>query len=1055
MTQEKQPSQPNTGAPDFNKLELEVLKFWQDNKIFEKTLEQTKDKSPFIFYDGPPFATGLPHYGHILASTIKDAIPRYQTMKGHYVRRRWGWDCHGLPIENIVEKELKISGKKQIEELGVDKFNQACRDNVLKFVGEWGKMVSRMGRWVEFEDSYKTMDTSYQESVWWALKQIWDKKLIYEDRKVLLYCSRCETPISNFEVAMDNSYKDVTEESVYVKFKLPKGQRIINDLTNDRTYALAWTTTPWTLPGNTALNVGPNITYVLIEAEPTFLQAAQGLGKERYILAKERLSIIDTKYEILMEFPARSIEGLSYEPLYPGVVPSTRYDAETNTEFRGIGDPAKSHRIYLADFVTTTDGTGIVHNAAMYGEEDYQLAKEKNLPRLDMLDHKGHYIVERAPENLKGKFFKAADKIIIPELTEKNLLYKSETYTHSYPHCYRCATPLFYNALPAWFINIQQAKPELLKNNDTVNWYPSHLKEGRFKMGLENAPDWNISRNRYWATALPFWKCENKDCKNVICVGSISELADKSTNFFEVYPQAADLRLKIEDQNSQDLNLKSLNFDLNELDLHRPYIDSIKLKCSQCSSQMSRVPEVVDCWVESASMPFAELHYPFSEKQTVDSKQQTVENFKNRFPADFVAEYIAQTRAWFYVMHVVSTIVHGQAPFKNVVTTGNILAEDGNKMSKSKNNYPDPWILINKYGIDAVRFYLLTAPVMNGDDFNFSEKGVSEIGKKINNLLYNVWSFYRMYESVRKEAEFKVEDCGNGVLDRWIFAKLVELNTEVTKQMDSYNTVKAGKAMLEFVNELSTWYLRRSRDRLKDGDKQAAKTLAYVLQELCKMLAPFCPFLTDFIYKDITGLESVHLATWSNLQNLQTDKLGIEKMEIVRELVTIALAVRKQKNISVRQPLLGFAYELNTKEPTLKQEYIDLVLEEVNLKALTLNLLEKDTRPEGVIISPGLKTVKNFYLDINLSDELKKEGLAREMERQVQDLRKKSGLKVGELVNLYYNTQDELLEDILLNMLDRKKTFINQVNISLEVEVDFEIQTEVGGKAVWLGVMKI
>jgi isoleucyl-tRNA synthetase len=430
MEEKTQHHPPAGGAPNFNEIEQGVLKFWEENKIFEKSLEESKDCEPFIFYDGPPFATGLPHYGSILPSVIKDAIPRYQTMKGKFVRRRWGWDCHGLPIENIVEKKLKISGKKQIEELGVEKFNEECRQSVLKYAEEWGKTINRVARWVDFDSSYKTMDTSYMESVWWGLKQVWDKGLIYQDRKVLLYCSRCETPISNFEVAMDNSYKDVTEESVYAKFKLPKGQRIINDLTNDKTYALAWTTTPWTLPGNTALNIGPEIVYVMVEMEES---------GERYILAKERLAILDGKYEIVSEFPARSLEGLSYEPLYPGVV---------------LNPDNKAHRIYLADFVTTTDGTGIVHNAAMYGEDDYKLAKEKELPREDMLDNKGHYL-ETAPENLRGVFFKNADKIILPELKEKNLIYKTESYTHSYPHCYRCATPLYYNALPAWFINIQ------------------------------------------------------------------------------------------------------------------------------------------------------------------------------------------------------------------------------------------------------------------------------------------------------------------------------------------------------------------------------------------------------------------------------------------------------------------------------------------------------------------------------------------------------------------------------------------------------------------------
>ncbi len=1032
MTEEKKPST----APDFNKLEQDILKFWDENKIFEKSLEQTKDKSPYIFYDGPPFATGLPHYGHILGSTVKDFYGRYQTMKDHYVRRVWGWDCHGLPIENIVEQKLKISGKKQIEEFGVDKFNQTCRENVLSYAEEWGKMVRRMGRWVDFENSYKTMDTTYQESVWWALKQIWDKGLVYEDRKVLLYCSRCETPISNFEVAMDNSYKDITEESVYVKFKLRKGQRILNDLTDDKTFVLAWTTTPWTLPGNTSLNIGPDIVYVLIEHE----------DGQRFILAKDRLEIIDGSYEIVSQYAARNLEGLEYEPLYESVIPNSHNNLQV--ELVG-GNPARAHKIYLADFVTTTDGTGVVHNAAMYGDEDYQLAKEKELPRIDMLDHQGRYLnVPNNPEHLRGVFFKDADKIVIKDLSAAGKLYKSQAYTHSYPHCHRCGTPLFYNALPAWFINIQKVKARLRQlNAEEMNWHPEHLKFGRFDKSVESAPDWNISRNRYWATALPFWKCEFGDCKNVVCVGSVEELVKKSTNFREVYPQfVVHPFMGNEAAGVADKSANYTSAELESLDLHRPYIDQIKLKCEKCGQKMSRVPEVVDCWVESGSMPFAELHYPFENK----------EMFAQRFPADFVAEYIGQVRAWYYVMLVVSTLAFDHAPFKNIVTTGNILAEDGNKMSKSKNNFPDPWILVEKYGIDALRFYLLTCPVMNADDVNFSEKSVSEISRKINMLVYNVWSFLRMYYKGKAP---ETRPASNHVLDRWILAKLFELHSKVSGYLDEYNTVKAGKEIVEFINDLSTWYLRRSRDRLKmDGQVslQAGETLSFVLSELAKMLAPFMPFLADFIYKDVTGKESVHLALWSDwsAEAVETDVL--EKMEIVREVSALGLAVRKDKALPVRQPLRAVAFSSKQKNSDLPEEFGRLILEELNVKQIDQALLDKDTRPSsGIVVAPGAKTVEAFYLDTNLTDELRQEGFARELERKIQDLRKKSGLKVGDLVDLYYNTQDEKLEDTLLNFVDRKKTFVSQINKSLEVEVDFEQQSEIDGKAIWIGMVKI
>ncbi|MEK7618496.1 MAG: isoleucine--tRNA ligase [Patescibacteria group bacterium] len=1046
MPKEKQQA---SSAPNFNKLELEVLKYWEENKIFEKSLEQTKDKESFVFYDGPPFATGLPHYGSILPSVIKDCIPRYQTMKGKYVRRRWGWDCHGLPIENLVEKSLKISGKKQIEEIGVEKFNQACRDNVLNLADEWGKMVRRIARWTEFENSYKTMDAGYMESVWWGIKQLWEKDLIYEDRKVLLYCSRCETPISNFEVAMDNSYRDITEESVYAKFKMVPRQRIVNDLTNDKTFALAWTTTPWTLPGNTSLNIGGDIKYIMVESA----SPADGQKKERYILAKDRLSILDGEYEIVAEFSAEDLENLQYEPLFPGVIPN---------------DDGTAHKFYLADFVTTTDGTGIVHNAAMYGEEDYELAKAKNLPRLDMLDHKGQFL-ERAPERLRGVFFKDADKIVINDLKEKNLLYKPETYTHSYPHCYRCATPLFYSALPAWFINIQKIKPELIANNEGISWYPEHLKNGRFKQGIENAPDWNISRNRYWASALPFWKCERQECGNKICIGSVKELRDKSINFGDIYP-AAELRIRNHESGVQKHNseFRIQNSDLDlDLDLHKPYIDQVKLKCEKCGGEMNRVPEVVDCWVESGSMPFAELHYPFeanpdtSHPSAADSgtgRSQDV--FKKRFPADFVVEYIPQTRAWFYVMHVLSTILFGKAPFKNVLTTGTILGEDGTKMSKSKGNYPDPYLVIDKYGADALRFYLLTSPVVNGDDVNFSEKGVNEVNRKVSLIFYNVWSFYRMYEkqvssikypSSARATEDKQVSSESHILDKWIIARLSQAQTEITKHMDGYNTVKAGKEIVSFIDDLSTWYLRRSRVRIKLGDdssKQALNTLGHVLAQTAKLMAPFMPFISDFIFRDVTGKESVHLENWA--VPLDFNKEILAQMDVARKIVELGQSLRKEKNLKVRQPLLELSYEI--KGVRLSSDIDSILAEELNVKSI-----QHTTRNIEQSQNWAIKADQNITIGLNLqiTEELKKEGWARELERQIQDLRKKSGFKIGELVDLYYNTQESALEEVLLAQVDRKKTFINQIGKNLEVEADFESQEEVDGKAIWLGLVRI
>lgn len=994
-------SAPQSTGPNFNELELGILEFWNKNQIFEKSLEQTKDAEPFIFYDGPPFATGTPHYGSILPTVIKDAIPRYQTMRGRYVRRRWGWDCHGLPIETLVEQKLGISGKKQIEELGVDKFNAACRENVLLYVNEWKKMVERVARWTEFDNSYKTMDTSFQESVWWSLKQIWEKGLIYEDNKVLMYCSRCETPVSNFEVAMDNSYKDVTENSVFVKFRLQPKQRIVDFITDEKTFALAWTTTPWTLPGNTALNIGPDITYVLVEQDDN-----------KYILAKDRLEVLDAElgeYEIKMEISSRSLEGLQYEPLYEGVIENP---------------DSTAWKIYIEDYVTVEDGTGIVHNAAMYGEVDYEAAKVRNLPRQQMLDHRGHFL-DAAPENIRGKFFKQADSIVLKDLGEKGNVYKVLPFTHSYPHCWRCGTPLYYSALPAWFINIQKIKPQLLENNETVNWFPEHLKHGRFQKGIESAPDWNITRNRYWATALPFWKCDFEKCNNVTCIGSISELKEKSTNFDEVYP----------------------NYDpasLEDLDLHKPYIDNVKLKCDACekvgiASTMTRIPEVIDCWVESGSMPFAELHAPFENEDL----------FKQRFPSDFVVEYIPQTRAWFYVMHAISTLLFGKAPFKNVMTTGTILAEDGSKMSKSKKNYTDPMETIAQFGADPLRFYLLTSPVINGEDLNFSEKGVTEVSRKLSMILWNVHSFYRMYSKGMVDEQLPVAE---HVLDKWVLSRLAATHKTVTKNLDSFNTPSAGRAIQDFVTELSTWYTRRSRDRIKEGGEhaqQALKVLGYVLVETSKLMAPFMPFLAEHFYKDLTGKVSVHLDKWSEVR--ENDPKLEASMEYLQSLVEMALRLRKENNLKVRQALAELQYlipedklaSIDALEPEMEQ----ILAEELNVKKVNKvgEFLNRNGWAQGDVVA----------LDLVLTPELQKEGLARELERQVQDLRKKSGLQIGELVDLYYTTTDDELADIAATMLDRKKTFINQVKTSLEVEADFEAQATVDGKPIWLGLLKI
>jgi isoleucyl-tRNA synthetase len=1133
------------------KLEEEILKFWEENHIFEKTLEKTKDGEPFTFYDGPPFATGLPHYGHILASTIKDLIPRYQTMRGRFVRRRWGWDCHGLPIEEIVERKLGISGKKQIEELGIQKFNETCREEVLAFADEWGKMVRRMARWVDFANSYKTLDRDFMESVWWSFKSFYDKGLIYEGRKVLMYCPRCETPLSNFEVAMDNSYKDVQEETVTAKFKIKPGQKIGDWVVPENTYILAWTTTPWTLPGNVALAVGEKIDYVICS-----VSNFRNKIKENYIVAFERAKEISSfivnqdgslapasvssgegperDYDIVARALGSDLVGLEYEPLFD--VPE-------------MAKNEKSYRVYPADFVTTTDGTGIVHTAVVYGEDDYNLGVKVGLPIVPMLDSKGLFN-EKAPEFLRGQYFKKADKLVIADLEKRELLFKKEMHTHSYPHCWRCGTALYYNAIPAWFVNVQKIKKGLLETNEsTINWYPAHLKHGRYAKSVEQAPDWNISRNRYWGNPIPVWKCENADTKQCspIVVGSIKELGLSANTFYfsrhgeartnveginscwpekEVYDltgagvaRAEHLARAIKEKGGVDMIFASdilrtkhtaeiigkalgvpVVFDerLREYnlgvyngrpygefgaafpevsrwikgpengetwtdiqsrmisfiketdkkyqgkkilvvshgdplwlvqkyygsergyptyahafeiqvgidDIHRPYIDDVVLKCPQCGGSAHRISEIFDSWSEAGSMPFAEYHYPFDQKEL----------FESRKPAQFVAEYVAQTRAWFYNMHIISYVNFGEAPFENAVTTGNILAEDGSKMSKSKKNYPDPWVVIEKYGADALRFYLMASPVMQGDDMNFSVSDLETVYRRVVLLLLNVHGYYQTYAA---QSGFLPSPRGGeeglsiNPLDKWIWARTQELVNEVTASLDGYDTVRAARTIHEFIDDLSTWYLRRSRGR-KDSDFFG--TLRHVLLTTAKVIAPFMPYLSEKIYQDLnrrTEVSSVHLADWPSVsdkrQETRDKDAVLEDMAKIRELASIGMALRKAANIAVRQPLAALrvkSYELRT----MSEDLLTILKDELNVNEIVFD-----------------KTIANeVELDTELTPELRVAGLVRGLERSVQELRKKNGLNVGEMAELNWATVDEDLKKAV-GLINTEKTYLAAV----------------------------
>jgi isoleucyl-tRNA synthetase len=931
-----------TQTPDFPKLEEEILNFWDQDKTFEKSVEGRPADHAYVFYDGPPFATGLPHYGHILASTIKDVIPRYKTMQGFRVERVWGWDCHGLPIENMIESELELKGgKKGIEAYGIDKFNQACRSAILRFDKEWEVIIRRIGRWVDFKNSYKTMDKDYMESVWWGFAELWNKGHVYEGRKVVLYCPRCATPLSNFEIAMDNSYKDVQDNSVYVKFKIKsgseneihKGEKKHSDHEHRAEYFLAWTTTPWTLPGNVALAVLPDAEYSQIEIDHELLWVAKDKVHE---MAK--LKGI-THPEIIQTVKGAELAGLEYEALY---------------DYMPL-DGKKAHYMTTADFVSLTDGTGVVHTAAIFGEDDYALAQKNNLPCVPTLDDEGKFLSFVEP--LAGVFYKKAEQWVIDDLTSRGLLFYAEKYTHSYPFCYRCSTPLYYNAVPAWFINVQKLKPDLISANETINWFPEHLKHGRFGKGIETAPDWNISRSRYWGSPMPVWVATKDGQKIYRVVSSIEDLKKWAIDPTQV---------------------------ANLTDIHREFLDSIQVWVDdEKTLKGTRIPEVFDCWVESASMSFAAKHYPFENKDW----------FENNYPAQFISEYIAQTRAWFYCMHVMSVGLFNAPAFQNALTTGTILAEDGSKMSKSKKNYPDPMLLINKYGVDSLRLYLMSSVVMKADNLNFSENEVSELRKKVFVIWWNLFAFYKTY------SEAKVQAAGLNitqppqnvahVMDKWMLSHLQKTIQDVTTAFDSYDVVRGSRELIELMNEVSTWYLRQSRDRLKgDGQEaeEAGQVFGYVLVTLAQLFAPVVPFFSEFTYRELVkNKESVHLSSWPVGNPAWYDEKLAKDMSLARQVVEAAHGVRKEKSLKVRQPLAKVT--VVSSQPEVQPDVAEVLLSEINVKKL--EWLQK----AGSVI-------EKIELDTELTPELKAEGEARDVMRVIQQLRKEAGVNVNDFVKV-------------------------------------------------------
>ena len=894
------------------KREEAILAFWERERIFDKTLAKKSPKGEYVFYDGPPFATGLPHYGHIVASVIKDAAPRYFTMRGYHVPRVWGWDCHGLPIENIVEKELGFKHKKDIKAYGVAKFNERCRERVLTYVHEWKKIIPRIGRWADMENAYLTMEKPFMESVWWVFKQIYDKGFIYEDYRSMHICPRCETTLSQQEVA--EGYKDVKDIAVTVEFKL---------VDDPDTSFLAWTTTPWTLPGNVALAVGPEMDYVTIEKKD------EGVGKVvRFIFSKSRLDALfgDQEYRVVREQKGKELVGTRYTPLFD------YYASDATLKNRENG-----WKVYAADFITAEEGTGIAHEAPAFGADDWELLKKVNLPFVQHVNMDGTMKpevtdfagMEVKPRSDNDSVRLSTDIAVLKYLQEHGKLFSKENVTHAYPHCWRCETPLLNYATSSWFVSVTKLKKNLLKNAEYISWSPMHIKEGRFGKWLEGARDWSISRQRFWASVIPLWRCEK--CKKIKVFGSIAELETASG--------------------------KKVN------DLHKHIVDEVTVPC-ECGDEMHRIPDVLDTWFDSGSMPYGERHYPFENK----------EQFEDAFPAQFIAEGIDQTRAWFYYLHVLAGALFGKNVFQHVIVNGIVLAEDGKKMSKRLQNYPDPMEVVEKYGADALRLYLLSSPVVQAENLAFSESGIDEIAKKNIGRLHNVLAFYALFADGTESSR-----SGSHVLDRWILARLDELVDETTTGYEKYELDKATRPLTLFIDDLSAWYVRRSRDRFKEErtKKEALATLRYVLRTLSIVMAPAMPFLAEEIFQKVredSDPESVHLADWPEIKKKwsffgsDTDKKLIDDMTRVRSLASEVLQLRQKENIKVRQPLF-----VTTIPVTLTLEFKEILAEEVNVKK--------------VIFDSG----KKLALDTVLTPELIKEGDEREMARAVADARKAEG----------------------------------------------------------------
>ncbi len=1032
---------------DFPKMEEEVLAFWEKNDIFRKSVSQREGSEEFVFYDGPPFATGLPHFGHFVPGTIKDIIPRYQTMKGKKVERRFGWDCHGLPVENLIEKELGLNSKTDIERFGVAKFNEACRSSVLRYVAEWRRIVTRLGRWVDFDNDYKTMEPDYMESIWWVMKSLWEKGLLYEGHYILPYCPRCSTVLSNHELNL-GGYKDVHDPAITVRFKVrgavDAAAPLAEDLSDGKTFLLAWTTTPWTLPSNLALTLGADVDYVLVED-----------GGERFILAEARLGAYYKKPEeckIVWKKKGAELLGIQYEPLFPYF----KEAAEQN-----------AFRTYLGDFVTTEDGTGIVHTAPGFGEDDHRILKGTGVPTICPVDAECKFTAEVS--DYQGVFVKDADKAIIDRLKAEGKLVKRDQILHAYPHCWRCSSPLIYRAVGSWFVDVTKIKPAMLKANSTIYWVPEHIKEGRFGKWLEGARDWAISRNRYWGNPLPIWKCP--DCGKTICVGSRAELKELS--------------------------------GVEATDLHKHFVDEITIPCS-CGSTMKRIEEVLDCWFESGAMPYGQNHYPFENKEFFDS----------HFPAKFINEGLDQTRGWFYTLTILAAALFDKPAFENCVVSGLVLAADGKKMSKSLRNFTDPMNVVNEFGADALRLFLMHSAVVKADDLRYSDDGVREVLKSIIIPLWNSYSFFVTYANIDDASPAGAPADPSNPLDRWILSTAETLVEKVSAALDAYDMSKAIDPIVEFIDLLNNWYIRRSRRRFwrseNDTDKlEAYGTLYSVLKTVSLVAAPFMPFTADAIWRNLRlegDAASVHLADFPVPDAKRRDADLEYKMAVVRRAVSMGRSLRYQYNVKVRQPLR--TVELVTRDPAEKKvlvEMEEIVREELNVKNVVFRDNEEDLVEyqakanfrvlgkelgkdmkvaaeriealsqaeiqgllEGAVLAievagrtvelttdkldvrrlekANLRVVNEgsltVGLDTEVTEELSKEGDARDLVRGVQNLRKESGFSVTDRIKLYLYGSDKL-KDAWSSFAD----FIAGETLAVEVswgEVDAMAEVEAG-----------